>query len=155
MFQTTGGIPARQGLKYVGFELDQQCWNVKNTTSEGNQRVLVSQRALPYKRKTRSRHTTKFYINQLQIKRIGFLFYCTSFPWFKCSQARAKIKQGLKLSPVGLICVGLRAWKAHQILNVISKPIHDCSWASEIRGKPNAIGKPTMIYELARILADV
>ena len=47
MFQTTGGIPARQGLKYVGFELDQQCWNVKNTTSEGNQRVLVSQRALP------------------------------------------------------------------------------------------------------------
>ena len=51
--------------------------------------------------------------------------------------------------------MGLRAWKAHQRLNVISKPIHDCSLASEIRGKLNAIGKPTMIYELARILADV
>ena len=24
MFQTTGGIPARQGLKYVGFELERQ-----------------------------------------------------------------------------------------------------------------------------------
>ena len=79
MFQTKGGIPARQGLNYVGFELDKQCWNVKNTTSEGNQRVLVSQRAQPYKSKTRSTHTAEFYSNQHQIKRIGFLFdYCTS-----------------------------------------------------------------------------
>ena len=39
MFQTTGGIAARQGLKYVGFELERQCWNVENTTRKGNQLV--------------------------------------------------------------------------------------------------------------------
>ena len=35
MFQTTGGIPARQGLKDVDFELDQQCWNVKVYNKRG------------------------------------------------------------------------------------------------------------------------
>ena len=51
MFQTTVEIPLRWGLKYIGFELDGQSWNVKNTTSEGNQLVLVYQE---------SRHKTKF-----------------------------------------------------------------------------------------------
>ena len=48
----------------------------------------------------------------------------------------------MKLSPVGLLCLGLRGWKAHQSLNVILiKLIICCSWGSEIRGKQSAIRK--------------
>ena len=72
MFQTMGGIPARQGLKYVGFELDQQCWNVKNTTSEGNQRVLVSQRALPYKRSQGPDIQQNFTSTSIKLNVLGF-----------------------------------------------------------------------------------
>ena len=106
-FQRTGGIPLRQGLKYVDFELDRQCWNVKNTTSEGNQRVLVSQRALPYKSKTRFRHTTKFYVNQHQIKRIRFFFiFVLVFHNFNVHKP-CKNKRGPKIEPCGTPLSGL------------------------------------------------
>ena len=149
MFQTTGGIPARQGLNYVGFELDKQCWNVKNTTSEGNQRVLVSRRAQPYKNKQGPHIQQNFTATSIKLNGSDFfLIIVLVFHSWNVHKRVQKTKEGLKLSPVGLRCLGLRGWKAPQRLNLVSKPILRCSWANKIRDKLNAIRK---IYNDLRV----